>query len=320
MRPSCASECRSIHRVTLAFAVGLALLLIGGTAWAQGTLPVPEGEDGATPDEQPGEPGARASEERNDVLEGQHGWLGLYLKMTTNEEATKMGYAQPLIRVEQVFEGSPAELSGFQAGDYVVGYRGEPVFDVNELVERVKATPPGTKVTVKRVRGSDKDDAKTEEVPLLLGVRPDSYQMLVDHFVDKQAPELTAHEVSTSDSVELAAHEGDVVVLDFWATWCGPCRKTLPHLAELHRTKKDEGLTIIGVSDEDDEVLEGFLEENPLPYTIAVDEDRETSGEYLINSYPTMYIVDREGIVRHVFIGAAKMDEIDAAIADLLEE
>lgn len=291
--------------------VALALTLAASAATAQTTLPVPKGEDGARPDEPP--PG-------DDPVAGQKGWLGVALKLSSKEEAEALGYAQPVITVDMVFADSPAAASGFEVGDRIVAFNDEPVFEVGKLVDLVKSTPPGTEVTFKRVRGTSKDTLVEEAVPMLLGVRPDAYQLLVDHFVDEPAPELDAVDQLSGEAVRLSELAGKVVIVDFWATWCGPCRKAMPHLAKLAETHAKDGLVVLGISAEESDVLAGFLKEHPQPYTIGRDNERASSRSYMVNALPTLYLVDKKGVVRHVFIGASKLEEVDRAVETLLAE
>lgn len=301
-----------VHRLLLVALSTILFALASSTALAQSTLPVPRGEDGAGPAAQP--------EAAADPIAGQQGWLGVALKLSSAEDAKALGYAQPIITVDMVFAGSPAAASGFQVGDRIVAFNDTPVFEVATLVELVKATAPGTEVTFKRVRGTSADNLVEERVPMLLGVRPDAYQLLVDHFVGAPAPEIGAVDQLSGKAVRLADHSGKVVLLDFWATWCGPCRKAMPHLAELHATHQDKGLAVIGLSSEEPEVLADFLEEFPQPYTIARDDDRASNRSYMVNAFPTLFLVDRKGVVRHVFIGVANLDEVDRAVESLLAE
>ncbi|MSU58069.1 MAG: redoxin domain-containing protein [Pedosphaera sp.] len=106
--------------------------------------------------------------------------------------------------------------------------------------------------------------------------------------------------------VDLAAVKGkQVVVVEFWATWCGPCRTSIPHLTEMQKKFKD--VIFIGVSDEDAETVKPFVKKmgDKMDYTVAVDNDRKTSAGYMeaygINGIPHAFIVDKEG--RVVWLG-----------------
>ncbi|MBK8269477.1 MAG: TlpA family protein disulfide reductase [Planctomycetes bacterium] len=87
-----------------------------------------------------------------------------------------------------------------------------------------------------------------------------------------------------------------VIVVEFWATWCGPWKRSIPHLAELHKNYAKDGLVIIGVSNEDEKVVEAFMKKGPdMPYHVAVDADMATSDAWTddIEGIPHAFIVDK---------------------------
>jgi thiol-disulfide isomerase/thioredoxin len=99
-----------------------------------------------------------------------------------------------------------------------------------------------------------------------------------------------------------------VYVVEFWATWCGPCKTSMPHLSELQKMYKDKGVTIIGVSDETEKKVADFIEKGDWPqktqYVIAVDDDKKTSKAYMRaagqNGIPTAFIVGKTGLVEWI--------------------
>lgn len=96
-----------------------------------------------------------------------------------------------------------------------------------------------------------------------------------------------------------------VFLVEFWATWCGPCRRSIPHLAKLHRAREKDGLVIIGVSNEDKPTVEGFVKGKggkkgmDMPYFVGVDDDMGTNSKYMdeIEGIPHSFLVDRSGVV-----------------------
>lgn len=96
-----------------------------------------------------------------------------------------------------------------------------------------------------------------------------------------------------------------VVLLNFWATWCPPCRKEMPSMAALHRKFAAQGLKIIAVSvDRDVSSLAGFVREKRLPFLVLHDADSRVSRAYGVFRYPESFLIDRKGRIRRHVIGA----------------
>ena len=128
----------------------------------------------------------------------------------------------------------------------------------------------------------------------------------------------------TGDTVKLADMEGKVVLLDFWAVWCGPCRKSMPFFQELQDKYGKDGLEVVGVHVEDrmpppDEVAE-YLAKLGVTYTNLVS-TADTDNEFMIFAMPTTYLVDREGVIikRHIgFNPATAPAELEEYVRSLL--
>lgn len=106
------------------------------------------------------------------------------------------------------------------------------------------------------------------------------------------------------DEVDLSKSDGKTVyVIEFWATWCAPCRASIPHLTELQKEYKDKGVKIVGITDEPADVAGPFVEKqgDKMNYTVACDDDRKTSKAYMeafgVNGIPHAFIVDQKGDV-----------------------
>jgi thiol-disulfide isomerase/thioredoxin len=137
------------------------------------------------------------------------------------------------------------------------------------------------------------------------------------------APALNVADWVKGQAVDLKEGKGKTVyVVEFWATWCPPCRASIPHLTELQKKFKDKGVTVIGVSDEKVSTVKPFVNKMgpKMEYTVAVDKDQKTSGAYMgafgVDGIPHAFVVDKTGaIVWH----GHPMDGLDKAIEAVLE-
>ncbi len=124
-------------------------------------------------------------------------------------------------------------------------------------------------------------------------------------------------------TVSLEALRGKVVYLDFWASWCGPCRVSFPQLDAIRQELGDQGFEVLAISvDEEKADAMGFLAELPVSYLVAHDPSGATPSAWGILGMPTGYLIDREGVVRDIHQGYKKSDgeKLRKAIIELLGE
>jgi peroxiredoxin len=110
-------------------------------------------------------------------------------------------------------------------------------------------------------------------------------------------------------SVRLSEYRGKVVVLDFWASWCGPCREEMPLLVDLHRVNRERGFEILGINiDNEKRNREKFISKlDPRPeFPILLDKEKKVAALYAIETMPTTIFIDREGLIRYWFNGFTK--------------
>lgn len=102
--------------------------------------------------------------------------------------------------------------------------------------------------------------------------------------------------VAADSEFSLDKYDGKVVVLDFWASWCGPCRRSFPWLNEMHGKYEDQGLVIIGVNlDANFEDASEFLEDYPASFEIFFDTDAVLATEYGVEAMPSSFVIGRDG-------------------------
>jgi thiol-disulfide isomerase/thioredoxin len=115
---------------------------------------------------------------------------------------------------------------------------------------------------------------------------------------------------AVGDPVSLAALKGQVVLINFWASWCGPCRQEMPILDQLYKKYKAAGFTLLGVNVEpkSGEAI-SFLKATPVSFPILFDTQSKVSNLYEVSGMPSTVIVDRKGNVRYVHHGYKPGDE-----------
>lgn len=116
-------------------------------------------------------------------------------------------------------------------------------------------------------------------------------------------------------TINLKDYRGKVVFLDFWATWCGPCRMEMPHIEALYKEMKDAGdVVFIGASNEPQATIEGWLEKNPYTFKIVMVKPEDAQGKFKVTSIPAGFVIDRQGVIRAHMIGAQSEEQLRSAI------
>jgi peroxiredoxin len=141
-----------------------------------------------------------------------------------------------------------------------------------------------------------------------------------ESLLNKKAPEFTLHDLSGA-SIDLASLRGKVVLLNFWATWCGPCEVEMPIFADWQRQYGPQGFQVIGISMDDDPALaRKLVQKLKLNYPVAMGDEKlgELYGGVL--GLPLSFLIDRNGIVREKFQGEIEPKTIESRLKVLLSQ
>ena len=136
--------------------------------------------------------------------------------------------------------------------------------------------------------------------------------------IGMEAPDFTLSDPS-GRSVHLRDLRGKVVVVDFWATWCGPCRALMPHIQKMHEQLAAKGLTILGLDvGEDAATVAKFAKEQSYTFRLLLDAEPEITSRYFVQAYPTTFVIDRAGRIAFRDMGSGKPTDLQAAVEKAL--
>jgi len=143
---------------------------------------------------------------------------------------------------------------------------------------------------------------KTTLLGIFLGIIAAS-SLAASDLAGQAAPDFVLKS-STGENLRLSEYRGDVVMINFWATWCGPCRQEMPLLNDLFNRYQRVGFSLLGVNiDDDSRRAMQMVEDLGVDFPVLFDETKAVSKLYQVEAMPVTVIVDREGIVRYVHHG-----------------
>ena len=142
-------------------------------------------------------------------------------------------------------------------------------------------------------------------------------------WIGQAAPDFTLSDLN-GKTVSLQSLRGKVVLLNFWATWCGPCVAEMPHLEKLHREYKNKGVIILGIDDEEAEVAQNYLKQHGYTFNTLIDADKQVSKLYRISAIPQSFFITKDGMIAAYYRGTRRDSEfragIEKALAGKIEE
>lgn len=233
-------------------------------------------------------------------------WLGVTFKKGTFENHLAL-------QVVGVHPGSGCFTAGMVAGDQIIGVQGKPLVEVSQIQQAVSKSKVGTNIKIEVLRDGKK-------LPLTVKVtdRPDDISSLTGSAIGSKMAEFGANFYKNGEKRQA---KPKATLLDFWATWCGPCRKTLPVLANVYNKYAGQGLEVIGISNEDVKTLNAFYgQQHASPYPLYRDASQEMWRRYGIHAVPTLMLLDENGYIKRVWSGAPSQAMVEQLVVEVLKE
>jgi thiol-disulfide isomerase/thioredoxin len=232
-------------------------------------------------------------------------WLGLSFKKTTFENHLALD-------IKGVHPESGCFAVGVTSGDLLVGVNGKPLTDMSQIQSAISSHKAGQKIKLEILR-----DGKKRTVNAALTERPDDISSLMGSAIGSKIAEFGKNFYKNGEKRKA---KPKATLLDFWATWCGPCRKTLPVLANIYKKYGDKGLEIIGISNEGLNELNAFYSQvHASPYPLYRDATQDLWRRYGIRAVPTLMLLDKDGYIKQVWSGAPTEYMIEHLLKDVMD-
>jgi thiol-disulfide isomerase/thioredoxin len=241
---------------------------------------------------------------------GSKPWLGVELATGKDPAAG--------VLVRHVMRTSPSEKAGIKDNDLIVSVNGKTASSPRDVITEVRAHAPGDALAVVLTRGG-----REIRMTVTLSPAPAADEMLRRDKVGTFSPPINGlASVQGSVPGSIGGLRGKVVVLDFWASWCGVCKMMTPTLNEWHKKYAAQGLVVLGVSSDKHDVATSATKKFGIDYAVGADTHDKVFPGFNVPALPTMYVLDKGGVVREVEVGfdPAHLQKTEEMIKKLLAD
>ena len=233
-------------------------------------------------------------------------WLGLIYKKDLFENHLAL-------RVSGVHPESGCLAAGVVSGDLVIGIDGKDLVNTAQLQNVMKNAKVGSKVKIEIFR-----EGKRIPLTVTLTERPDDISNLTGSAIGSKIAKFGDNFYMNAEKRQEAPK---ATLLDFWATYCGPCRQTLPVLEKLYNKYSSQGLEVMGISVEPKNTLLSFYKkQHASPYPLYRDADQGLWRRYGIHAVPTLMLLDSNGYIKRVWSGAPSFEMLEKLVLEVMEK
>ena len=231
-------------------------------------------------------------------------WLGLIYKKSLYENHLAL-------QISGVHPESGCLAAGVVSGDLLIGFDGKDLVNVAQIQNVLKTATVGNKVAIEIVR-----DGKRIPLTVTITDRPDDISSLTGSAIGSKMASFGKNFYMNGEKRQEAPK---ATLLDFWATWCGPCRQTLPVLEKLYNKYSSQGLEVIGISSEQKNTLQAFYKkQHASPYPLYRDADQGLWRRYGIHAVPTLMLLDSNGYIKRVWSGAPSYEMLEKLVLEVM--
>lgn len=232
-------------------------------------------------------------------------WLGVTFKRATFENHLALN-------VIGVHPESGCFTAGMVAGDQIVGVQGQALTDMSQIQSAIAGHKAGQKIKIEIAREGQK-----KVLTVALTERPDDISSLTGSAIGSKIAKFGENFYKNGEKRKV---KPKATLLDFWATWCGPCRKTLPVLANIYNKYSSKGVEVIGISSEGLSELNAFYaKQHASPYPLYRDASQDLWRRYGIRAVPTLMLLDQDGYIKRVWSGAPTEYMIEQILKEVLD-